>query len=164
MAKNLCRAMLALAILWVAAVVAFRYLHYDKPPSFGTAIGDFHHWVKTLGGTRGETPPPAPPPQPEPEAAAPEPPPPEAPPAPVDEVDVALNAAETKLREAEEKSRTLRDADRGDDFDASRTQVLIAVGEVIEVLNVVLDDDPEHRRANVLYTRAQNLRSALRKL
>jgi hypothetical protein len=174
MAKTFCRGVVGLAVLYALAVAAFALFHYEgERPDVPGLFADFHGWVGGLfGGSRAaprepraEVPPPPPPP-PDPTPPPPPPPPVQPPPAVArDPVETALSAIEDEtLPRAETIARTLRDMDRGPDFDAKRGEVLGLLGKARDVLDPILEKTPAHPRANRLWDRLQNLSNAVRRL
>ncbi|MHC5009396.1 MAG: hypothetical protein ACYTG6_00420 [Planctomycetota bacterium] len=157
--RSVARLCVGLVVLYFVAVGAFAVLHYDgSRPAAGTVFGDFHAF---LGFGSDAAParaaPPAPGPtvvQAPPTHPAPLPPPP---PDPLDRVDATLRQVATE-------APRLRTMDRGPAFENARVTALARLSEAREILNPILDRDPENDRANRLWDRLQRLYVALKKI
>jgi hypothetical protein len=178
-ARRLCQTLFTLILLYAAAIAAFGFFHYDAAnrPSTGTVISEFHSTVGGyVAGVFKSKPPetarvPAsdavPPPKPE-ESPPPAPPPP-SPAADSEEDDAAPVGREAILRrvrdvlipKAQQELSTVTKAGSGQ-LDA-KGRVLGILVQARDLLNEILDEDPEDREANRLFQRVTEMRMAIEK-
>jgi hypothetical protein len=157
------RLLIGAGALYLAALGAFALLHYDGSRADARdVVSEFHAFLGVGPSTAAAEvapPPPAPPP-PRPVVVKPSPPP--APPPPRERT--RLERVADTLREVRKEAPALKRMDRGPGFDAARIDVLSRLSDARDLLNGVLDENPDHRRGNELWDRLQELMAAFRKL
>ena len=147
--------------LYVVGLGLFTLFHCDAGtrPAAGNVMRDFHAFLG-VGPAKAQAAAPevksAPPPM--------RPTPPRPKPAPVKYEPTPLELVAQTLRRVERDAPKLKQRDRDTTFESARIAVLSELCDARDVLNEILDERPDHDRANRLWDRLQELLAAVRKL
>jgi hypothetical protein len=165
MARRICQTLFALAVAYAAAIGLYALLHYKGAdrPDVGTIVADFHVWA---GGVFRKEPPPAALPGvlPAPvEVPAPPPTKSETPGAAVEDerTRTLRTVSEVLLPEAERQMGAL--GQEGPGFKERQSEVLGVLIKVRDLLNPLLDANPQDREVNKLWDRFTQMQRAASK-
>ena len=170
MARRIRQILFVLIVVYAAAIGAFAFFRYDAAtrPGAGAVLRDFHvaafGWIPAIfSGEDAPDPAPGalPPPKPPPPAVAPAAPPTPTP-TPEDERTTTLRRVRGELLpEAERGLAAVTVAGEGQNEE--KAKVLGILVRARDLLNTLLDVDPQDREAYELYKRCAELRAAVMK-
>lgn len=144
--------------LYVVCIGLFALFHYEqgRRPAASRVMRDFHAFLGVGPSAAAAAP----------TVVAVPPRPVVPPPAPVpSQVERSpLDRIAQTLRRIERDAPKLKQRDRDASFEPARIEVLSALCDARDTLNEILDERPDHDRANRLWDRLQQLLAAVRKL
>ncbi len=166
-ARRVYQSLFLLLVAYAAAIGAFALLHYrgEARPSAGTVLGDFHGtafgWIPAIFGSEDEPEPPAAP-APPPVPPAPVVVPVAAPPPPEDDRAATLRRVRSELLPEAERGLAAVTVG-GEGQNEEKAKVLGILVRARDLLNTILDADPQDREAYELFKRCAELRGAVMK-